>query len=258
MTIEAPRELLALVQAFLITVDAAKIASKFSKKFHLTPEEIAAASRGRSLIDIYTKTSETQTALDEDALKLETSEAPVEQTQPVNGVSHESTETAANGTQQHRELRKSKKRKRSASDNGEATIQTTTNESANGNTLTANTPVKGDVTESAQAKSPLDASNTNGQLEQSGQKKNKECKKGTPFQRVKAEEVTFLDERVKDNSVFTKVDEYGMQAWQELSVTRGKGFRAEKQKKKKGSYRGGTINTSISSSVKFKYSDDEA
>ena len=34
---------------------------------------------------------------------------------------------------------------------------------------------------------------------------------------------------------------YGAQAHKDLSVTRGDGFRKEKQKKKRGSYRGGVI-----------------
>lgn len=49
---------------------------------------------------------------------------------------------------------------------------------------------------------------------------------------------------------------YGFKAHQDLIVTRGKGFRNEKNKKKRGSYRGGAIDTQ-SYSIKFAQSSDE-
>ena len=49
---------------------------------------------------------------------------------------------------------------------------------------------------------------------------------------------------------------YGFKAHQDLIVTRGKGFQKEKNKKKKGSYRGGAIDMG-SHSVKFQYSEEE-
>ncbi|KAH9180704.1 SRP40, C-terminal domain-containing protein [Lactarius sanguifluus] len=76
----------------------------------------------------------------------------------------------------------------------------------------------------------------------------------TPFQRVKAEAVKFHDERLKDNtfeSRGTHADDYGAQASRDLVVTRGDGFRKEKSKKKRGSYRGGQI-TLQSHSFKFE------
>lgn len=47
------------------------------------------------------------------------------------------------------------------------------------------------------------------------------------------------------------VGSYGFKAHQDLIVTRGKGFRHEKTKKKRGSYRGGTIDTGVHS-IKFE------
>lgn len=41
------------------------------------------------------------------------------------------------------------------------------------------------------------------------------------------------------------VDDYGAKAHQDLIVTRGAGFRKEKNKKKRGSYRGGEITVSF-------------
>ncbi|KAJ4911186.1 hypothetical protein Rs2_05807 [Raphanus sativus] len=85
----------------------------------------------------------------------------------------------------------------------------------------------------------------------------KEPKK--PFQRVNVEEVVFTDDRLKDNSYWAKggADSgYGAKAQEVLGQVRGRGFRHEKTKKKRGSYRGGEIDLQ-SHSVKFEYSDDE-
>lgn len=46
--------------------------------------------------------------------------------------------------------------------------------------------------------------------------------------------------------------EYADKAYQDLSVTRGKGFTKEKNKKKRGSYRGGAIDTSGGKGFKFE------
>ncbi|ORY28701.1 hypothetical protein BCR33DRAFT_666822, partial [Rhizoclosmatium globosum] len=79
------------------------------------------------------------------------------------------------------------------------------------------------------------------------------------FQRVKAENVVFVDERLKDNRFESKggaISSYGMKAHQDLIVTKGKGFTKEKNKKKRGSYRGGQIDQE-SYSIKFNYDDDD-
>ncbi|CDW96827.1 hypothetical protein [Sporisorium scitamineum] len=51
-------------------------------------------------------------------------------------------------------------------------------------------------------------------------------------------------------------DEYGARASKDLIVTRGKGFTKEKNKKKRGSYRGGAIDVYGSHSIKFDDDDD--
>ncbi|ORY43592.1 SRP40, C-terminal domain-domain-containing protein [Leucosporidium creatinivorum] len=74
-----------------------------------------------------------------------------------------------------------------------------------------------------------------------------------PFRRVKAEEVTFHDDRLRDMSFAARpagMSDYGARASADLIVTRGKGFVKEKNKKKRGSYRGGDI-TMESHSIKF-------
>jgi hypothetical protein len=46
-------------------------------------------------------------------------------------------------------------------------------------------------------------------------------------------------------------DQYGMKAHRDLIVTKGKGFTKEKNKKKRGSYKGGAIDFQ-SHSIKFE------
>lgn len=78
-------------------------------------------------------------------------------------------------------------------------------------------------------------------------------KSNTPFQRIKPEAVEFHDERLRDNAFESRgasSNDYGARASQDLIVTRGDGFRKEKNKKKRGSYRGGEI-TMQSHSIKF-------
>ncbi|KAK8598020.1 hypothetical protein V6N13_095412 [Hibiscus sabdariffa] len=108
----------------------------------------------------------------------------------------------------------------------------------------------------------------NGNIEKSGkhseQKSSKKQQNGSaqakkPFQRVNVEEVVFVDSRLEDNSYWAKDGAetgYGAKAQEVLGQVRGRGFRHEKTKKKRGSYRGGQIDFD-SHSVKFNYSDDE-
>ncbi|XP_011650932.1 nucleolar and coiled-body phosphoprotein 1 isoform X3 [Cucumis sativus] len=80
-----------------------------------------------------------------------------------------------------------------------------------------------------------------------------------PFQRVKVDAVTFADEKLADNSYWAKggaESGYGAKAQEVLGQVKGRGFRHEKTKKKRGSYRGGVIDLQ-SHSVKFNYSDDD-
>ncbi|XP_027117930.1 uncharacterized protein [Coffea arabica] len=79
------------------------------------------------------------------------------------------------------------------------------------------------------------------------------------FQRVKVDAVEFADERLQDNSYWAKSGAeigYGAKAQEVLGQVKGRGFRHEKTKKKRGSYRGGQIDLQ-SHSVKFNYSDNE-
>jgi nucleolin len=72
------------------------------------------------------------------------------------------------------------------------------------------------------------------------------------------EEVS-VDPRLQDNSYFAKggaQGSFGERANLDLIKTRGKSFRHEKTKKKRGTYRGGQIDMN-SHSIKFSDSDDD-
>ncbi|KAG1754302.1 SRP40, C-terminal domain-containing protein [Suillus lakei] len=71
------------------------------------------------------------------------------------------------------------------------------------------------------------------------------------FSRIKPQIIP--PEQLLDNGYEAKggiSNDYGNRAHQDLIVTRGAGFRKEKNKKKRGSYRGGEI-TMQSHSIKF-------
>lgn len=73
-----------------------------------------------------------------------------------------------------------------------------------------------------------------------------------PFRRIKEDEVN-VDPRLADNSFDAKMGangDWGQKANDVLRFTKGKSFRHEKTKKKRGSYRGGAISTSVNS-IKF-------
>ncbi|MED6207561.1 hypothetical protein PIB30_036890 [Stylosanthes scabra] len=125
--------------------------------------------------------------------------------------------------------------------------------------------------DSNSSKENVENGQTDGQLESDGgkssaqrsQKKQqmesaeKSAKKA--FQRVQVEKVQFADERLQDNSYWAKSGAesgYGAKAEEILGQVRGRDFRHEKTKKKRGSYRGGQIDLE-SHSVKFNYSDEE-
>ena len=88
-------------------------------------------------------------------------------------------------------------------------------------------------------------------------KKSKGPKQGERFQRVRSDKVEFQDDRLRDMSYDAKsgAGDWGARANADLIVTRGKSFTKEKNKKKRGSYRGGVIDQG-SHSIKFTYDDE--
>ncbi|KRY57391.1 Eukaryotic translation initiation factor 2-alpha kinase 1 [Trichinella britovi] len=72
--------------------------------------------------------------------------------------------------------------------------------------------------------------------------------KPSPFRRVSASK-NDLDEPFRDNSFKSKYDEWGKKAYETFSTVKGKSFRKEKTKKKRGTYRGGRIDPNLISKV---------
>jgi len=81
------------------------------------------------------------------------------------------------------------------------------------------------------------------------------AKKNAPFKRVTEEDAALLKSEFADNSFQSKGgDLYGHKANEVLSKVKGDRFRHEKTKKKRGSYKGGPIDTNVNS-VKYDYDD---
>lgn len=77
----------------------------------------------------------------------------------------------------------------------------------------------------------------------------------TPFRRIKDDEIN-VNDKLADNSFSAKRGSFGSwgeRASRDLIVTQGKSFKHEKTKKKRGSYRGGAIDTSVNS---IQFSDN--
>ncbi|KAL8700959.1 MAG: hypothetical protein Q9224_000722 [Gallowayella concinna] len=72
--------------------------------------------------------------------------------------------------------------------------------------------------------------------------------KATPFSRIPAN--THVPAALSSNAY--KSYDYAERAHQDLSVTKGKNFTKEKNKKKRGSYRGGAIDTGPGRAIKFE------
>jgi len=69
-----------------------------------------------------------------------------------------------------------------------------------------------------------------------------------PFSRIPANQK--VDPRFSSNAYIP--NDYSERAFQDLSVTKGKGFTKEKNKKKRGAYRGGFLDTTAVNSIKFE------
>ncbi|CAE6244882.1 unnamed protein product [Arabidopsis arenosa] len=87
-----------------------------------------------------------------------------------------------------------------------------------------------------------------------GLSNSKEPKK--PFQRVNVDEIVFTEHSNSYNSKSGAAYGYGLKAQEVLGQVKGRDFRHEKTKKKRGSYRGGSIDLE-SHSTKFLNSDSE-
>ncbi|CAG8456876.1 10860_t:CDS:2, partial [Scutellospora calospora] len=85
-------------------------------------------------------------------------------------------------------------------------------------------------------------------LTNNGMEQLEKTKNGFHQSRVNFNEIKFNNEKLKDNSA---IGSFGYKAYNDFATTRGKDFRAQKTKKKRGSYRGGKIDFQ-SHSIKFE------
>jgi len=76
----------------------------------------------------------------------------------------------------------------------------------------------------------------------------KSKKTNVPFSRIPKDQK--VDERLASNA-YVPYD-YAQKAHEDLIVTKGKGFTKEKNKKKRGSYRGGYIDVEGKKGIKFE------
>ncbi|TKY54512.1 Nucleolar and coiled-body phosphoprotein 1 [Spatholobus suberectus] len=179
----------------------------------------------------------------------------------------------ASNTEMTREEKKdSKKRKRPISEeNGQQVADIKADEETKRRKIeNLNESKRGE--QSAKTNANLGNEEANGNLGNAGEKSSvqrsqKKQQKGSveqkpvkaAFQRVQVDKIQFADERLQDNSYWAKdgaENGYGAKAAEILDQVRGRGFRHEKTKKKRGAYRGGQIDLQ-SHSVKFNYSDDD-
>lgn len=77
-------------------------------------------------------------------------------------------------------------------------------------------------------------------------------KTNVPFSRIDMSKITYANEALRTNAYVGPENEYGAKASSDLMKTKGKGFTKEKNKKKRGSYRGGVIDQTVRS---FKFED---
>eukprot|EP00041_Stephanoeca_diplocostata_P010363 m.164978 g.164978 ORF g.164978 m.164978 type:complete len:261 (+) comp18119_c0_seq2:75-857(+) len=140
-------------------------------------------------------------------------------------------------------LKKSKKSKKS--DKSDKKSKATTPEQTSAQEGTAETPNGND-----DAAAGADDLATEVTTPRSNQRVN------TPFRRVKEEEVVVHDSLADNTYEGTfGAGGWGAKASADLIVTRGKSFRHEKTKKKRGSYRGGTIDIHTVNSERKTFED---
>lgn len=75
-------------------------------------------------------------------------------------------------------------------------------------------------------------------------------KTNEPFSRINRN--IQVEEKFKSNRFTDNAHAWGQKAHEDLIVTKGKGFTKEKNKKKRGSYRGGFIDTGARNGIKFE------
>jgi len=161
---------------------------------------------------------------------------------------------------------KKKKKKKSKSEDSQTASPTTTTEAVDELSTTMEEAVETETTkdteeatevEDDKEEAPSSGEEVKTTADESEEvPKSKKLKKNESFRRVVAEDI-YVPNQLADNSFDAKIGsrgDWGEKANNDLRHTKGKSFRHEKTKKKRGSYRGGNINTSINS---IKFDDDE-
>lgn len=70
-----------------------------------------------------------------------------------------------------------------------------------------------------------------------------------PFSRIRKD--IKVEDKFRSNAFEDNAHGWGQKAHEDLIVTKGKGFTKEKNKKKRGSYKGGPIDTGARNGIKF-------
>lgn len=70
-----------------------------------------------------------------------------------------------------------------------------------------------------------------------------------PFSRIRKD--IKVEDKFRSNAFEDNAHGWGRKAHEDLIVTKGKGFTKEKNKKKRGSYKGGAIDTDARNGIKF-------
>jgi len=247
-----PALLGAHVHALLVQAGMDKTAKKFESEFDGELPEI----EGMMLMELYEKHLAPPPKKEKKSKKAK--EEPVEEEQE-----EEAPKRKKRGEVEEEEpkkkAKKSKKKAESESEEEEEVEKSKTKKSAKTKEEEEPAAAEEPVEEEEKQKKGVKGKNTGG---------------NTPFQRIKSDEVTYLKvrggqdeaDRLLDNTFESKFkgewakgevrEDYGAKASAILAAVRGKDFRHEKTKKKRGTYKGGPIDLA-SNSIKFVNSDDE-
>ncbi|KAL7602332.1 hypothetical protein Lser_V15G23626 [Lactuca serriola] len=207
--------------------------------------ELKPKKKKKSKHDLASDGETKEEKLDDTVNELEVNE-PKKKTKDKKSKSNQEDKPATNDTENgdvvKEDKKSSKKRKRLLSDENENTTEAPKEEEIVENEKPEKN--EGEKSQKSVKKQRIDST---------------EPKTINAFQRVKIDQVEFAHEKLQDNSYWAKDGAdigYGAKAQEVLGLVRGKGFRHEKTKKKRGSYRGGQIDLQ-SHSIKFNYSDQE-
>jgi len=237
---EIPGDLVSLVHDFLKTSGFNKAAKALKKEYDGELEE----AEGQSLLDMFKASANVEQSSDSSKKKRKASKVEKEEPDEVDD------------EKPSKKSKSTKKEAKQTSDN-EEDAQEVDEE-----------PVKKKDKKKKQTVEDRDEDDKGEEVDAKNSTPSSKQKKGgatTPFKRIKEEDVSYMKvkggksevERLRDNTFESKGgDVFGAKASEILVSVRGKDFRHEKNKKKKGTYRGGPIDMN-SNSIKFEESEDE-